>query len=616
MELRTVDPRSLVENPDNPRRKAQPDQADLQMAATARAIGILQPPVVREVADKLMTIYGHRRVRGAIAAELSELRVLVLGEAEHADDDQLRAMVENICRKAMSPVEQWRAIEKLVSERWTEEAISTALVLPIRTLQKLRLLARIHPPMLDRMHAGDMPQERDLRSIASASLDEQAAAWKKNRPKKNEEVTWWQLAQALARRRMRAADAVFDAEFAAAYGVEYSEDLFAPADEDSRATTNVEGFLAAQHAWVEANLPANGVVLQAEQYGGAKLPPKAQRFYGKPGTGGESVGYCVNESTGRVDTVLFTRPAPASAARGKGRDDGTADGGPALPAKARPDLTQKGEAMIGDMRTDALHAALRDEPIDDGRLIALLVLALAGNNVEVKTGLAQWGLQGDGRAAIAGALTEGGAITSDHAAVQNAARAMLAYTLSCRKNWSGSGTVARIAGDAIGADSHLPNMATPEFLSSLSKAAMEGVAIGLNVPVQPTGKATRGAVITRVGEGRWIYPQALFGAAARAADTQEDRDQAGTAAGTAADAGPDADECITAGEGASDEPLDDEDVPPQPSAAAGDGLPPADQAEVEDGAETDPEPETDAEPATPAPRRRSRKTDGEARAAP
>ncbi len=600
MELRTVDPRSLVENPDNPRRKAPPDQADLQMAATARAIGILQPPVVREVGDKLMTIYGHRRVRGAIAAELPELRVLVLGEAEHGDDDQLRAMVENICRKAMSPVEQWRAIEKLVSERWTEEAISTALVLPIRTLQKLRLLARIHPPMLDRMHTGDMPQERDLRTIASASLDEQAAAWKKNRPKKNEDVTWWQLAQALARRRMRATDAVFDAEFAAAYGVEYSEDLFAPADEDSRATTNVDGFLAAQHAWVEANLPANGVVLQAEQYGGAKLPPKAQRFYGKPGTGGESVGYCVNESTGRVDTVLFTLPAPASAARGKGRDDGTADGGPALPTKARPDLTQKGEAMIGDMRTDALHAALRDEPIDDGRLIALLVLALAGNNVEVKTGLAQWGLQGDGRAAIAGTLTEGGAITSDHAAVQNAARAMLAYTLSCRKNWSGSGAVARIAGDAIGADSHLPNMATPEFLSSLSKAAMGGVAIGLNVPVQPTGKATRGAVIARVGEGRWIYPQALFGAAARAAT----------------DAGPDADGNIIAGEGASDEPLDDEDVPPQPSAAAGDGLPPADKAEVEDGAETDPESETDAEPATPAPRRRSRKTDGETHAAP
>lgn len=101
MELKTVDPRSLIDNPDNPRRAAPPDQADLQMEATARAIGILQPPVVREVPEGLMTIYGHRRVRGAIAAALPEIRVLVLGAAEDADDDQLRALVENIARKAM-----------------------------------------------------------------------------------------------------------------------------------------------------------------------------------------------------------------------------------------------------------------------------------------------------------------------------------------------------------------------------------------------------------------------------------------------------------------------------------------------------------------------------------
>ena len=604
MELRTVDPRSLAENPDNPRRKAPPDQADAQMAATARVIGILQPPVVREVRDKLMTIDGHRRVRGAIAAKLAEIQVVVLGEDENVADDEMRSMVGNIVRKQMSPVEQWKSIEKLVSERWTEEAIATALVLPVRTLQKLRLLARIHPPMLDRMHAGDMPGERDLRVIASASLDEQAAAWKQNKPKKNETVTWWQLARALTRRSMRAADALFDAEFAAAYGVEYVEDLFAPADEDSRATTNVEGFLAAQHAWVEANLPENGVVLQAEQYGGPKLPPRAQRFYGKPGTGGESVGYCVNENTGQVDTVPFTLPAPAATARGKDTDGGLVDDEPAVPAKTRPDVTQKGQAMIGDMRTDALHAALRDEPIDDGRLIAMLVLAFAGSNVEVKTGLARGPLERDTRAAIAGTLTEGGAVTSDPAALQQAARAMLAYTLSCRENWSQSGAVARIAGDAIGADSHLPNMATQDFLSCLSKAAVEGVALDLNVPVQPTGKATRGAVVARVGEGRWVYPQAVFsgGGEAMAVEVASGRHSASWTTGTAdANAGDVAD--TLPGEESGGDGLHDDEAP------AGTG--PAEDAEA--GLEDEPDP--DAGPAVPARRRRSRKDPGETQAA-
>jgi len=568
------------------------------MAESIRKVGVLQPPVVREMADGLMTKLGHRRVRGSIAVERFELKVIVLGEDEDADDDQMRALIENTVRKAMSPVEQWRAIEALVSERWTEEAISNVLVLPLRTLQKLRLLARIHTPMLDRMHAGDMPNERDLRVIASASLDEQAAAWKKNKPKKGEEVSWWQLAQALSRQRMRAADAMFDAEFAAAYGVEYVEDLFAPADEDSRATTNVDGFLAAQHAWIEANLPEKGVVLQAAQYGGSKLPPKAQRFYGKPGTGAESVGYFLDERTGRVDTVLFTTPAPAAKANG---GDGAAGGTPDLPTKARADVTQKGEAMIGDMRTDALHAALRDEPIDDGRMIALLVLAFAGNNIEVKSGLAQDSMRRGNRAEIAGLLTEGGAITSDPATLQKAARAMLAYTLSCRKNWSGSGDLARLAGDAIGADAYLPNMANTEFMSCLSKAATEGVALGLGVPVQPTGKATRGAVIARVGEGRWVYPQAVFSAAAEtmaewtAGGTDADADEPG---GTALD------------EDFGGDGLDGDDD----SAPAPDEPIEADPAlDTETGLED--EPGSDAEPEVPARRRRSRKTDGESQAA-
>jgi len=618
VELRTVDARTLIENPDNPRRKSQPDHADQQMAASIRKVGVLQPPVVREVADGLMTKYGHRRVRGSIAAQRFELRVIVLGEDENADDDKMRALIENTVRKAMSPVEQWRAIEALVSERWTEEAISNVLVLPIRTLQKLRLLARIHTPMLDRMHAGDMPGERDLRVIASASLEEQAAAWKKNKPKKGESVTWWQLAQALARQRMRAADARFDAEFAAAYGVEYVEDLFAPADEDSRATTNVDGFLAAQHAWIEANLPENGVVLQAEQYGSPKLPPKAQRFYGKPGTGGESVGYFVIESTGKVDTVLFTLPAPAGKAKG---GDGATASTPDLPTKARADVTQKGEAMIGDMRTDALHAALRDEPIDDQRLIALLVLAFAGHNVEVKTGLAQGRMQRDSRAEIAGLLTEGGAVTSDSATLQKAARAMLAYTLSCRQNWSGSGAVARLAGDAIGADAHLPNMASTEFLSCLSKAATEGVAIGLGVPVQPTGKATRGAVIARVGEGRWVYPQAVFSRAAEAMAEQVVH-EGGRASWLAGGTDTEADDAdgTPLDEDLSGDGLDgDDDGAPTPDEAIEAGPASEDEGEADPALDTETGleggPEPDAGTAVPARRGRPRKTGGESQAA-
>jgi ParB family transcriptional regulator, chromosome partitioning protein len=76
----------------------------------------------------------------------------------------------------------------LEKQSWTEQAIADALALPARTVWRLKLLAHLHPPMLEVMAAGSMPNEDQLRTIASASRDEQAQAWKKCRPKKGHDV--------------------------------------------------------------------------------------------------------------------------------------------------------------------------------------------------------------------------------------------------------------------------------------------------------------------------------------------------------------------------------------------------------------------------------------------
>ena len=61
-----------------------------------------------------------------------------------------------------------------------------------------------------------------------------------------------------------------------------AEDLFAPADEDSRYTTDVEAFLGAQQEWMTSNLPKRGAIVEVNDYGQPKLPAKAERVYGKP----------------------------------------------------------------------------------------------------------------------------------------------------------------------------------------------------------------------------------------------------------------------------------------------------------------------------------------------
>ncbi|TIT17916.1 MAG: plasmid partitioning protein, partial [Mesorhizobium sp.] len=130
---------------------------------------------------------------------------------------------------------------------------------------------------------GDMPNEQQLRTIASAALDEQKEVWKKHKPSRADpQVSWWSVAQGLTKRRMYARDASFGDDLAQAYGIAWVEDLFAPADEDSRYTTDVEAFLGAQQEWMANTLPKRGVIVEAGQCGEPKLPPKAERVYGKP----------------------------------------------------------------------------------------------------------------------------------------------------------------------------------------------------------------------------------------------------------------------------------------------------------------------------------------------
>jgi ParB family transcriptional regulator, chromosome partitioning protein len=73
-----------------------------------------------------------------------------------------------------------------------------------------------------------------------------------------------------------------------------------------------------------------------------------------------------------------------------------------------------------------------------------------------------------------------------------------------------SGLPARIAGDAIGADAHLGNMATEEFLSCLSKTAIERVGSSLNVLPRQRAKDTRAAVVAEAAGSTYIHPAALF----------------------------------------------------------------------------------------------------------
>ncbi len=507
-ELRSVDPRSLTLNPNNPRKTPVPKEMDQQLVASIMAIGLLQPPVAREIDGALVVRAGDRRVRTSIAAGKDLIDVYVLDGNE--DIDAMASMSENLVRVGMNPVDTWRGIDKLEQQGWNEDAIANALALPKRTVQKLKLLGSLHPPMLDFMAKGSMPNEEQLRTIANTPLDDQAQVWKAHKPKKGHEVSWWEIARALSKPRIPFSAAKFDAALAEEFGVVWLEDLFAPAGEDSRYTTNADGFFGAQQAWMMANLPANGTVLPQDEYGRPELPKGAERIHGKPGKQ-DKIGHYLDSRSGEVSTIVYRLPEPRKPAKlakaGAAGAAGDAECEPEAVVKPRPDVTQKGLAMIGDFRTDALHAALNDETIPADKLIGLLVLALGGDNVSVQSPL-EYGRHD--RQEIRDRISEGGVLTADVAVLRAAARDMLQFALSCRANMSDSGVSGRIAGETLGAAAHLPSMATEDFLSCLSRQALERVAAAEGVKVEARVKDTRASLVKHRAGTTWHFPGALF----------------------------------------------------------------------------------------------------------
>ena len=142
------------------------------------------------------------------------------------------------------------------------------------------------------------------------ALEDQKEVWKKHKPSKADpQVSWWSVAQALTKTRMYARDASFGEDLAQAYGILWQEDLFAPADEDSRYTTDVEAYLGAQHEWMASHLPKRGAIVEVNEWGQPKLPPKADRVYGKPGKSDHTAMYL--DRDGKVQSVSYRLPAAA-----------------------------------------------------------------------------------------------------------------------------------------------------------------------------------------------------------------------------------------------------------------------------------------------------------------
>jgi len=112
--LREIPVDLIAPNPDQPRREFDED-ALVSLSESIAELGILQPLVVRPKADgSYELVAGERRLRAAKTAGLDHVPAVV---RETRDDERLElALVENMAREDLNPLEEARALATLVDD--------------------------------------------------------------------------------------------------------------------------------------------------------------------------------------------------------------------------------------------------------------------------------------------------------------------------------------------------------------------------------------------------------------------------------------------------------------------------------------------------------------------
>jgi ParB family chromosome partitioning protein len=103
----------LEPNPFQPRLSIDPVRLE-ELAASIRASGVVQPILVRRRGERYQIVAGERRWRAALAAGLSSVPVSV----REVPDEQLLelALVENVQRQELTPLEEAQAFQRLQAE--------------------------------------------------------------------------------------------------------------------------------------------------------------------------------------------------------------------------------------------------------------------------------------------------------------------------------------------------------------------------------------------------------------------------------------------------------------------------------------------------------------------
>ena len=162
----------IVDNPYQPRRSI--DGGDLEaLAASIAEHGVLQPILVTETLEGYQLVAGERRVRASRLAGLTRIPAVV---RQLEDQHQLElALVENIQRTDLNPLDEAQAYRKLIDEfGYSQEQVARKVGRARSTVANTVRLLELDPVVQEAVADGRL-SEGHARALVGLDPDQQVA---------------------------------------------------------------------------------------------------------------------------------------------------------------------------------------------------------------------------------------------------------------------------------------------------------------------------------------------------------------------------------------------------------------------------------------------------------
>lgn len=168
--LLSVPIEKIIRSPYQPRKNFAPESLQ-ELAESIKAKGLIQPIVVRTVDDKIDSyelIAGERRWRAAQMAGLHQIPVVI----RQVDNETalVMAIVENIQREDLNPMEEARGLQRLIDEfEMTQLQVSEVVGRSRSAVTNLLRLLSLNPKVQTMVEDGnlEMGHARALLSLSS-----------------------------------------------------------------------------------------------------------------------------------------------------------------------------------------------------------------------------------------------------------------------------------------------------------------------------------------------------------------------------------------------------------------------------------------------------------------